>query len=255
MQIILLQNLSTHETREVAKAVALSDKDSFSIIRVDISDLKNRRKDLVYGAVPIGSVEFCREAMKVAGIKEPVIDPYPNYSWIPYYRVISKLPVSIALASATKMFIKPTKLKRFNGFVYDTQVPVMNLDDHDKEQVRILMKIPENEQVYTSDLVDFVCEFRYYIDDGEIAGFARYDDGEDDTPIPDISVVKSFASKINKKHPYVLDFGLLSSGQTAFVEYNDFWAIGLYKDEHTVSATKYLDMLVKRWEYILKDFK
>jgi ATP-grasp domain, R2K clade family 3 len=250
MQIILLQNLSTKETREVTKAVALSDKDSFSIVRVDISDLKNHRKDLVYGAVPIGSVEFCREAMKVAGIKEPTIDPYPNISWIPYYRVITKLPASFALSMTDNMFIKPTKLKRFNGFVYNKSIPVMELSDHDKEQVKILMKIPDTEQVYISDVVDFASEFRYYIDSNEVIGFSRYDDSDEegDHLIPDLSVVKNFAIKVNKQHPYVLDFGVLKSGETALVELNHFYAIGLYQDG--ISAKEYLRLLVKYWDFI-----
>lgn len=248
MRKILLQNVSTSETKEVTKAVALSDKDEYDIIRLDISVLKQHRNDLLYGAVPVGSVEFCREAMKVLGIKEPNIDPYPLLSWIPYYRIISKLPAILAMG--TRMFIKPTKLKRFNGFVYDPNVHAMALDEHDREQLKCFMKIPDNEEVFISEVVDFASEFRYYIDNGEIKGFARYDasDEEGEHLTPDISVVKEFVGRLNKPHPYVLDFGVLKTGETALVEYNHFWAIGIYPD--AISSKEYLDMLIKCWDYI-----
>jgi len=251
MRTIILQNVSSKEIREVSKAIALFDKDDYELIRLDISELKQHRKELIYGAVPVGSVEFCREAMKVVGIREPYINSYPNISWIPYYRIISKLPVSVVLDLVTdKKFIKPTKVKRFNGFVYDRKIPVMELDDYTKEQVKVLLTLPDNEEIWLSDVVDFLSEFRYYIDNGEIVGFARYDDSEEegDHLIPDLTVVKNFASKLSKSHPYVLDFGVLSSGETALVEYNAFYAIGLYPD--AITAKKYLELLVKYWDHI-----
>jgi hypothetical protein len=250
MRKILLQNVSTTEIKEVIKAICLFETGMFEMIRIDISELKNHRQDLLYGAVPVGSVEFCREAMKVAGIKEPAIDPYPLLSWVPYYRVITKLPASFALSMSDNMFIKPTKLKRFNGFVYNKSIPVMELNEHDKEQVKILMKMPDTEQVYIADVVDFLSEFRYYIDDNKIIGFSRYDDSDEegDHLIPNLSVVEEFAAKVNKQHPYVLDFGVLKSGETALVELNHFYAIGFYQDG--ITAKEYLRLLVKYWDFI-----
>jgi len=126
----------------------------------------------------------------------------------------------------------------------------MQLDDYIKEQVKVLLSLPDTEEIWLSDVVDFLSEFRYYIDNGEVVGFARYDesDEEGDNLIPDLTVVKNFVAKLNKSHPYVLDFGVLKSGETALVEYNAFYAIGLYPD--AITAKKYLELLVKYWDYL-----
>ena len=44
-----------------------------------------------------------------------------------------------------------------------------------------------------------------------------------------------------------IDFGLLSTGETALVEMNDGFALGAY----AISARDYTDLLIARWEELM----
>jgi hypothetical protein len=43
--------------------------------------------------------------------------------------------------------------------------------------------------------------------------------------------------------------GVLSTGETAIVEVNDFWAIGLY--DRALNPRVYLDLLQRRWNALV----
>jgi hypothetical protein len=46
---------------------------------------------------------------------------------------------------------------------------------------------------------------------------------------------------------YGIDFGVLSTGQTALVEFNDGYALGAYK----ISSSAYTDLLLTRWNELV----
>ncbi|MEM8604121.1 MAG: ATP-grasp domain-containing protein, partial [Cyanobacteria bacterium P01_H01_bin.121] len=46
---------------------------------------------------------------------------------------------------------------------------------------------------------------------------------------------------------YAIDFGVLTSGQTALVEMNDGFAVGAYG----IDSRNYTDMIWARWEQLL----
>lgn len=251
MRTLILQNVSTKEIRTVVQAVAIADKGEYKIIRVDISDLESYSQELKT-ATPIGSVEFVRKAMEIAGIKEPEINPYPITDEKYLHRKVRK--IEHCFFPFFDGFVKPTKLKQFTGFVYDTKD---DFDEYLNEQKELLFEVYRNTdksksyEVWTSDIVDFLAEWRYYIRNEKIVGYARYDDNEEEIQEPDISLIKEYISKLEIKHPYVLDFGILSTGATALVEYNDFWSIGLY--ENALSPKDYLEMLIERFDDIRRN--
>ena len=250
MKTLILQNVSTKEIRTVVQAVAIADKDEYKIIRTDISDLESYSEELKT-ATPIGSVEFVRKAMEVAGIKEPKINPYPITDEKYLHRKVKKRAVEKSFYRCFIGFVKPTILKEFSGFVYDSSNKNVT-DDYINEQRLQLFKSDlesmKKYYVWTSDIVDFLAEWRYYIRNKKIVGYARYDDNEEEIQEPDISLIKEYISKLKIRHPYVLDFGILSTGETALVEYNDFWSLGLY--ENALSPKDYLEMLIERFNYI-----
>lgn len=232
----------------------MSDKNEYSIIRCDIDSL-NRYSEELKTAVPIGSVEFVRKAMEIAGIKEPEINPYPIIDEKYLHRTVRKNDlIGHCFFPFYCGFVKPTKLKQFTGFVYS---PKEDSDEYLNEQKALLYEAYMNAdksksyEVWTSEIVEFLGEWRYYIRNEKIIGYARYDD-DDENPEeiqePDRSLIKEYISKLNIKHPYVLDFGILSTGETALVEYNDFFAIGLY--QNALSPKDYLEMLIERFEDI-----
>ncbi len=265
MRTIILQNVSTKETRTVKQAILLSDKDEYKLIRSDIVELSKHKDDLLNRAVPIGSVEFVREAMNVAGIKEPEIHPYPIREYKFLQREISSTTLKELLTSLFeftgnfKKFIKPKKIKLFTGFVFGVDSSQRYDSDFLHEQLCLLLRNPD-EELFVSDVVDFLSEWRYYINDGQILGYARYDEeGDDGAPEPDINIVKEYVylyefflnviyTKRHTNPPYVLDFGVLSTGETALVEYNAPWAIGLYGD--ALTPKQYLKFLIDGWDYM-----
>ena len=257
MNNLILQNVSTTEIRTVVQAVALSDKNEYNIIRSDIYQLNNYSEELKT-AVPIGSVEFVRKAMEIAGIQEPEINPYPNIEEKYLQRKVEKIDlIGDCFFPFYYGFVKPTKLKLFTGFVYD---PKNDSDEYLNEQKELLyeayMDSNDADKVWVSDVVDFIGEWRYYIKNEKIIGYARYDeDGENPEELqePDKSLIKEYISKLEIKHPYVLDFGILSTGETALVEFNDFWAIGLY--ENAITPKQYLECLIERWKSICEQSK
>nr|QMP83095.1 MAG: hypothetical protein [Caudoviricetes sp.] len=253
MNNLILQNVSTKEIRTVVQAVALSDKNEYNVIRSDMDHLSNYSEELKT-AVPIGSVEFVRKAMEIAGIQEPCVDPYPLF--IEEEKTVFKRKIQIQkvfpndLSDFEGMFVKPFKVKQFTGFVYTSE----NCEEFIEEQKNTFSKI--RTYVWVSDVVDFIGEWRYYIQNEKIIGYARYDD-DDENPEelqePDRSLIKEYIAKLEIKHPYVLDFGILSTGETALVEFNDFWAIGLY--ENAITPKQYLECLIERWKSICEQSK
>lgn len=237
---ILLQNSQSYESRAVVQAVAIID--GYELIRIDISDLEYYFEELeTQIAVPIGSVEFIREAFRVSGINEPNIDPYPIELNSYLHRNVKTQPLwPFYFYKSKDVFIHPMIVKQFDGFVFKSR----ELNDYIEPT-----SVAVDTMIYVSDVVNFESEYRYYVQHKELVGFSRYDEHDNDL-IPDLAVVTEAISKLSIVHPYVLDFGVLSTGETALVEYNDFWAIGLYSG--SISNKKYLEMLVDRWLYFFK---
>lgn len=231
---IIVQNVSTVETRTVLHAIALSD--DYNLIRSDISEVSK------FNGIPVGSVEFVRAYMKSHDIKEPEINPYPISTFRYLKRNVQKRRGINGYDLPDRFFVKPTKLKLFTGFVFESYAK--SYDDFTREQLEILSKHPSNDY-WISNVVDFCSEWRYYIQNNEIIGYARYDDGEDESPEPKIGIVTEYKNLLGIKTPYVLDFGVLSNGETALVEFNAPWAIGLYQG--ALTPTEYLNFLIEGW--------
>jgi hypothetical protein len=153
------------------------------------------------------------------------------------------------------VFVKPFNIKQFNGFVFDPNKIITDYSDHDVEQLNIVLSMKLEEFIWISDVVNFIYEYRYYIQNGEIIGHARYDDlEEENVPEPNLQIVKSYINLLSclykwKNKPYCLDFGVLDSGETCMVELNEAWAIGLYGD--ALNSKEYLNFLIAGWKYLV----
>lgn len=251
-RIFLLQtqsNQSTHETRSVRMACMLMD--GLTALNVSVEGLNAHAQMLALGqAMPVGSVEFVREAMKIASIEEPASDPYPASlkPWLK--RIVRQRRAGEVLG---RWFIKPVQTKLFNGFVFDTMIDPQTLDEHDQEQHAAFLAMPCDALVWQSEPVTFVSEWRYYVDaQGDILGSARYDDGDDGALEPDRIEVEAAAKAGANEfgHGFALDMGVLLEGETALVEKNDVWAIGLYGQ--ALTAKTYTQWLVDRWNTIAR---
>lgn len=200
----------------------------------------------------MGSVEFLRECMAAVDFSEPASITYP-VSLQPFLR--RKVWLAPRASVGPGVFVKPCETKRFTGFVVKDS-PFM-YTDYEAEQWASLANLPADAAVWLSEAVQWQAEHRYYVLNGEILGSGRYDDGPDDWAAPDIQVVRSmvetYCADPEAPIAFALDAGVLANGETALVEVNDAWAIGLYRG--SLSAEDYLRFLVARWRQLAESAK
>lgn len=249
--LLLIQNQSpsTHEARTIRHACALVD--GYRPMNLDVDQLRIYVGALKTGAaVPIGNVAYVREAMRLIGIEEPILAPYPPALTKFLHRSIGERAAGSVLGT---WFVKPVETKRFTGFVFDTLQDPEILDRHDREQLEAFLAMPSDGRVWVSEPVKFVCEWRYYVsEEGQMLGAARYDDSDDEAaPVPDPGVVAEAAERAfdTLGHGFALDMGVLDSGETALVEINDAWSTGLYGS--ALPPATYLAWLEARWRGLL----
>jgi hypothetical protein len=243
LQGVLLQAESTYETRAIRKACMLLD--GVTAIGATIGGIQLHAESLQGGCLmPVGSVEFVRAAMAAGGIAEPTPIGFPPALTPFLHRQVRQVA---AIDVAGRWFVKPVATKLFNGFVFDATGPSPQMDAHDREQREAFLALPGDAAVWISDPVRFVSEWRFYVLGGQVAGSGRYDaDGADDAPVPDFTIVKQAIAALTLSAPYALDVGVLDTGETAVVEANPAWAIGLYAD--ALDARTYYRFLREFWD-------
>lgn len=234
------------EKRTVKYAAALRD---YIINQASLDDITSGRIDinLLHQSAPVGTVEFVSAYILAAGASVPQHYTYP--ACLRAFLLRNIWPSTYGEATAD-IFIKPMiGIKAFTGAI--------------KKDV-IEQDIPDSFEVWCSDAVSFTGEWRYYIHDGVIVGAGRYDDGEDDLPIPDLDTVLKAVLAISASDyvpkGYALDFGVLQDGRTSLIEANDGWALGYYKEgansarkeECACSAENYSKLIHARWIDILQ---
>lgn len=221
--------------------------DGISAKSSTLAQLGDFEDELRAGFMPVGTVEFVRKAFRILEMDEPPNMSYPD-ACRPY--LLRNVRMMRAGDILGEHFIKPVQTKAFTGFVFNTMNDPEKMDSFTREHYDKYMEMAPDEMVWESEPVEWLSEWRYYVAFGEIVGSARYDQLESNmAPLPDRDIVVRCIQDMNIEHPYVLDFGVLRGGDTALVEANDFWAIGLY--ENSMSARDYLSLLSARWSSIL----
>lgn len=245
--VVILQTLPSAEARAIRTAAMLLDAGAVNLVNSSIEDLPHHAARLRSGAMPVGSVEFVRASMALAGIQEPASLSYPPGSEALLGRCVTTMPIEMALSHSTPVFIKPFTTKAFTGFVYRPGVTFSKLDEHEQEQLETARSLDPDVLVYASDVVCFDGEWRFYVQAGQAIGCGRYDqDGPDDAPEPSPATVQHFINTLGIEHPHTVDIGVLKDGRHVLVEANDAFAIGLY--ERALSPRAYLDFLRARWD-------
>lgn len=241
MKVLLQSDSSTIETRSIRQYAALVD--DVEIINSSINSLINISYDDLKTSMPVGSVEFVQKFCSLAQIKIPEFDPYDPVIRLALCREVRKCQVW-ELFKGRDIFVKPVELKRFNGFVFKG-FDHDGYDDHDLEQVDVLRQYKLCDQVYVSDVVKFVAEWRIYVTNGNVVATCRYDDSDEEYDLNSELVdfiVGAFPGKT-----LAIDVGLMDDGKLAVVELNDAWAIGKYQG---ISNSDYFEFLATRWEEI-----
>jgi len=211
----------------------------FTLKKMHRRTLKLTQQDLI-----VGSITVIKAAMKQLGIVPPIEDSYP----VPLKRYLHRSISSITLGTLRSLardgldaplFIKPkSKTKLFAGKVIYTESDLYSLSH-----------LSAKTNLYCSNVVSWLSEFRVYVVHGQIRNISFYEGDarfELESDIVEQAVSELYDSKFGPAG-YALDFGVLADGRTALIEMNDGFALGAYG----VSAKDYTDLIMARWQELL----
>lgn len=217
------------------------------------------------GALPVGSVAFVQCALDLLGLSaRPAVSTYPE-ALRPYlHRRVCLVRKDQALRQKGPFFVKPDEVKAFTGFVCQdvsqlgtgqgVSHELPRLKSYFQEQEAALLALADSAMVWLAEPVQWLREFRCYVQEGQVLGIACYQEAPDLGPLQrfelDWASVEAMVRAYAPQAPvaYALDVGVLENGQTALVEVNDAWALGLY--DSVLSRECYFEMLQARWSQI-----
>lgn len=166
---------------------------------------------------------------------------YPE-SMTPYYgRHIKKTTLGRVRfdfnQSAVPIFVKPVIPKQFNGRVIKSCIDLIPM-----------AKQNDDCEVFVSEPLEIVSEFRVYVLENSILGVKHY--YGDWSLVPD----KNFVNEIVKNYydcpvSYGIDVGVLSDGTSIVIESNDGCNLGNYG----LDSIHYGEMIVCRWNEIVNE--
>lgn len=137
------------------------------------------------------------------------------------------------------IFIKPkSRAKLFTGFVLNSNYDLFKLET-----------LPKDTELYCSSLVEWVSEFRVFVNKSNIVGIKNYS-GDESLKL-DMNFIEAaindFENSDERTNGYGIDFGILKSGETTLVEWNDGFALGSYGLDKNI----YTNLLLSRWKQLI----
>ena len=150
-------------------------------------------------------------------------DTYPVCFQKYYHRNIVKMKLSDCLHLEKPYFVKPaTNNKVFNATIVKDEYDIAYLQSENSE----------DSDIYVSDVVNFVNEYRLFILNYELYGIVESSQYIlDAEKIRSQNPPKEFVDEILKINPYkcvVIDIGLLDTGEWAVVEVNPPFSLSSY---------------------------
>jgi hypothetical protein len=182
-----------------------------------------------------GCLSFMSAAFRQLEIPIPVPDDYPAALAEHLHRPIRQATAGELRDSlrfgGRPVFAKPRlDRKKFTGQVF-------SYGDE-----RNLQKLYRSFELWCSPPVKFVSELRVFVVNGEIVGMRHYDG--DTSVSPDMHVIEDCVTATGSRLAgYAFDVGVLESGVTALVEFNEEFSIGGYG----LTAGPLVDVLFARW--------
>ncbi|MDT8718817.1 ATP-grasp domain-containing protein [Clostridium sp. 19966] len=177
-------------------------------------------------------VDDVRNALNKFNIVTPEID-YPAELEKYLGRKIWRSKISEIANNVDKMnvFIKPVEDKKFTGVVVGSIRDLMGCGT-----------LEEDTDIFCSQVVNFVAEWRCFVRYGEILDVRPYRGDwrmHYDSRVIE-GAVRDYATQPNG---YSIDFGVTEKGETLLIEVNDGYALGFYGLNHL----SYAKLLSARW--------
>lgn len=205
-------------------------------------DLRDGKVPLAEDVLVVGGVLTVRTALDQLRVSQPPCLDYPACLRTHLRRQVRKGLLGEVRASLVEdvlnppLFIKPVEgHKDFDGHVVRCYRDLIRTAGFSSDM-----------PVWISDDVEFSSESRYFVRNGKILGVGHY--RGDPLTIPDSLMVagamRTYEESGEAPAAYTLDFGALSTGETALVEVNDGFAFGTYG----LNPLEHVKMLEARWE-------
>lgn len=194
-----------------------------------IEDIEDRDRE----AVTVGGVGNVRKRLEVLGFPSPKEElEYPAELTAYLGRKVwsSTIQDIVDDAAIRPVFIKPKQTKAFSGRVIRDFKDLIGLESN------------TNLELWCSEVVDLVSEWRCFIRYGEVLDARRYK-GAWDTRLDAQFVRDAINDFASAPAAYSLDIGLDSQGKYYLVEVNDGHSLGTYG----LGAVSYAKFLSARW--------
>lgn len=186
----------------------------------------------------IGTFSDVKYALEQMGIDIPLLDYPPELEPFLGRKVWKSTLFTITSdPEAWHVFVKPVyDVRRFRGTVLDKSEDLIKLGGG-----------LEDIDVWCSEKIEFLSEWRLWVLDRQPVGLTRYKGRWD--LVPDISILKqAVISYKTSPMAYALDFGVTNEGKTLLVEVSDGYALGSYG----LPPELYVTILSRRWSELTK---
>lgn len=203
-----------------------------------------RQLPLTGTSLVVGDVPCVYGAMKQLGIAIPEANTYPaslaDFMHRKTWRsTAGELRSEVADGFTRAVFAKPAdRQKVFTGTVFESMV-----------DLHPLLRISHRQPIVCAEPVKWLSEYRVYVCEEAILSIDRYD-GDASINVDEARIeeaIHRLAEAGEAYAGYAIDFGVLSSGDTALVEMNDGFSVGAYG----IGADDYTRMVLARWDELL----
>jgi hypothetical protein len=209
--------------------------------------VRRRQLPLDIETFVVGDIDCTYGVLKQLGIPISGNNNYPESLKHLFYRKIwrstlgeieSRFHYNDYCGNYSPVFVKPSKREKcFNGFVAETEADFYSI------------RVSKKEPVFCSEIVKWLSEYRVYVVNSQILSVDFYQGNKNIKLDIDIilKAIKTLDIHNESYAGYAIDFGVLSSGETALIELNDGYSVGAYK----IGMKNYTNMLIARWEELM----
>lgn len=209
--------------------------DGFKQLGEEIRSFQNVKdiKDNTESDVIVGGIHDVRYVLDKLGKPYPTLEyPISIRKYLGRNIWVDTLGSIMTDNNKRGIFIKPVEGgKLFTGLVINTEA-----------DFRGCIGAKPDTEVFCSDVVNFVSEYRCFIRYGEVVDIRHYRGDRLTVPSKEIleNIVKDYEDAPNS---YTIDLGVTDSGKTLLVEVNEGYSVGAYGLE----STAYAKVLATRW--------
>ena len=198
----------------------------------DIQTLEDLGRDV--GVV--GFIGDVHEAIRAIGKSVPSPIDYPESLNVYLDRYLFKAMLGDVFRSTQKLFVKPVQHKQFTGFIWEGP---------QGKFVRTA-GLPDDTEVWISEAIEFLAEYRVFVLDGEILDVRRYK-GDWSRALSlgyTKEAVATYCRELGSPRAFCLDLGVTNQSPCCLVEVNEAYAFGHYG----LRSELYAQMLEATWQ-------